>query len=101
MPFYNVVAHAPCIPVQLELETQPRGFYAPCFVRANNPDHAVAKALEWVRVNPKTQRIAAGFASSTPELAIDSIARISWFRYLRGDPGWVVYDEADDVRQRR
>jgi hypothetical protein len=94
MPFYNVVVHAPCVPVQLELEAKPRGFYAPCFVRADSPDGAVAKALAWVRANPQTLRIAARFASSSPELVIDRVARISWLKYLRGDPGWVLYDES-------
>lgn len=94
MPFYNVVVHAPCVPLQLELEFKPRGFYAPCFVRADDPDSAVAKALGWVRINPKTVRIAAGFASPPPQLAVDSVTRISWFKYLRGDPGWVLYDES-------
>jgi hypothetical protein len=82
------------VPVQLEFESKPRGFYAPCFVQAVDPDSASAKALQWIRVNPKTRRIAAAFASPPPELAIDSVARISWFRYLRGDPGWVLYDES-------
>ena len=95
VPFYNVVVHGPCVPFQLELESKQRGFYAPCFVRAPDPDSAVAKALAWVRANPKLGRIAANFDSPTPELSADSVVRISWFRYLRGDPGWVLYDESE------
>jgi hypothetical protein len=94
LPFYNVVVHAPCAPVQLPTGSKPRGFYAPCFVRADDPDNAVAKAIEFVRSNPKTRRIAATFDSPMPELAIDSVAQIPWFRYLRGKPGWVLYDES-------
>jgi len=94
MPFYNVVVHAPCVPLQLELEVKARGFYAPCFVRAESPDGAALKALAWVRANPRTTRIAARFASSPPALTIESVTRISWIKYLRGDPGWVLYDES-------
>jgi len=94
--------HGPCAPIQTATESKPRGFYAPCFVRADDPDSAVAKALAYVRSNPKTLRIAASFDTSTPDLAIDSVARIPWFRYLRGKPGWVLYDESnpapDDTR---
>ena len=102
LPFYNVVVHGPCTPVRGPTGSKPRGFYAPCFVRATDPDHAVAMALEYVRSSSKTLRIATNFDSPMPELAIDSVAQIPWFRYLRGKPGWVIYDEShsapDDAR---
>jgi hypothetical protein len=94
--------HGPCAPLQTATESKPRGFYAPCFVRADDPDSAVAKALASVRTNPKSLQIAASFDSPAPNLAIDNVSRISWFRYLRGKPGWVLYDESepspDDTR---
>ena len=68
MPFYNVVVHGPCEPVQTPTGSEPRGFYVPCFVRADNPDSAVAKALEDVRQSPKSAQIAAAFDSPVPIL---------------------------------
>jgi hypothetical protein len=91
MPFYNVVLHAPC---NGPIGSPPRGFYVPCFVRARDQAAAATKAKEIVRTSSKFSRIAARFGPELPVLGVDSIAPIPWYRFIRGQPGWVLYDES-------
>jgi hypothetical protein len=102
VPLFNVVVHAPCLPKSVAGDVRPRGFYVPCFVWAGSPTRARAKALERVRASAKALRIAASFESPVPALEIDSVTQIPWYRYFRGQPGWVLYDESmptpDDTR---
>ena len=94
MPLFSVVVHGQCRSALTASGPKSRGFYVARLVAASSDAAAAELAVQLVAGDRKTQMIAKQF-DGQPDLSIDSVAPVPWWRRFRRQPGYVVYDESE------